>query len=220
MLENPRFVVGWDIDGVQARSEVPVLAAVNRELGTNFTPADLSHWNFLQEQVSARIKDPAKAALIADYWYDPGLLLQAPPFRGRLAVMNICRFTGIDNQVITTRRPHTRQSTLDWYKRHLPWVVSENRLHVRTDDTENGDQFKINTARRLCLGRMVEDSGSTVTAFDNAGLLHLVSFISQPWNASFTQYNHLRIKNDLQLLSQIMRDYLLFTFSRNLSSFS
>lgn len=178
------FQIAWDIDGVSARPEIPVLEIMNERLGTDYRPEDIRHWYWVSETVQEITGNSALAQELESNWFKPEVLGRAPPDKGTLFVVRFCHFLHFNQIFVTTRLPECSEATCEWFRQYLPWVVTEGLLHIRRDTQEKGDDFKMKKAIEVGADIFFEDNGETIQDF----LARRISdprLVNRPWNEDF-----------------------------------
>ncbi|MFA6603137.1 MAG: hypothetical protein WCT01_05045 [Candidatus Shapirobacteria bacterium] len=188
MYENYRLfrVFAFDSDGVQNRSHVAALAQANllfeqHRLSVRLAYPDLIDWNTLSQVATQHLGSQIASQINQCCWYTPEVLRKAPPEPGVLKAMAFLnRLPQAQVHTITTRLPHLRECTQDWYAQHAPWM-NDGRLHLRENTQCTGDEFKLATARELKVSWFVEDNADTFDLLSKNGIP--ATLISRPWNS-------------------------------------
>lgn len=201
----------YDTDGVVANSGIPVMEKLNREWGTNYRISDHASWDWIYDQAKRMGYDHQEAMVFRNYWYDPELLREASPYRGLKFVVNFWHRLGTNQRFTTARFTDSRETTLDWYERHLSWAVERGRIYMREDDTsETGYELKARVAKLHRADVFFDDSGLTVGYLINQDLCPRL--VDQPWNRDPKEFGHLndfRVKGWFGMLTAIRRAVLI-----------
>jgi hypothetical protein len=181
-----------DIDGVLGDVSVPVVAAINREYGTDYRPEDWSSWEWPMERLAvlAGLDVPAAAAWLFSIEH----VSQSPPLPEAQHVLRLWSEQGTRINVATSRAPVQREMTLEWLAKHYPFIDPEN-IQVRMDKSIGGAAFKQQQAERLRPDYYFEDEGAaikTLLAVWPENLRAIIQMIDQPWNQGFSELDAYR----------------------------
>ncbi len=190
-IMKKRETIALDLDGVVIDCVSVVVGIVNRELGTGFTVEDVTSWHWVSEKVFELTQDRKYADRMEAYYFDPLVLRQSKPFPGAidaLATLSQIR----DVHFITSREGIAREATIGSLREHIPWAISENRLHIRRPgDTTDGGDFKREETLRVQATRFYEDHGDT---HRNLSMVTDVYLVDRPYNRKgYEDLNHKRI---------------------------
>lgn len=147
-----------DNDGVLANTRAPVVEEFNRLYGTDYKAEDIRHWQTVANW-ALELGMSWEEALEVDkrLWYDPDILFRAEPIPGALDFTFWFRHEGIELAIITSRPHFLEESTVEWYKKWMPWIKPEN-IYIQETDEMDGDIFKIWTIKLLKIGIHFEDA--------------------------------------------------------------
>lgn len=170
-LENNEF--GFDHDGVMASSRQSVVEEYNKIYGTNRSTEEIKGYLVLTEWAKEDLGVCDEEAMeIHDYlWYGrPDILLRAEPMPGAEALTKELTQKGKNIQIITSRPPSFRDSTLEWYRVNMPWI-SRDQINIRTNEEMIGEVFKAWTINRTGVEVFFEDAihhAKSITTYTNA----------------------------------------------------
>lgn len=150
-------LVGLDADQILIRSEVSVLQEFNSLFKTSFRPED-SDWGSVIEWLTARGFSRPDAEVYDEYiWTDPDILFNSPPVPGGREAYRVLETMGKEIHIITSRIPSLEKITRLWFSQWMFWV-SQERIHINSNPSLVGREFKAKKISELGLGVFFEDS--------------------------------------------------------------
>jgi len=158
-------IIGYDIDQIIARSEIPVVEAFNRKHNTNFCWQDHGYgamWNWLK-QINYSDEDEIINKEALSFWESPDLLNQAPLIESTYMFMKQMKTLGKKQYIITSRKPNLEKMT----RRYLMFkgitnIVSEENIFINKSVDVKGGVFKALMIKDLKIELMFEDSLSQI----------------------------------------------------------
>ena len=121
-MTKPRIAV--DIDGVLAENDGPVCAIINKVLGSDFSPSDLTSYYALDELVKPYFASDEEAhEFIAQIWWNDGFLTDLPIYLPAISGMR--RLAGLAREltILTARNtvdnPTAKIQTRFWLDKHV-----------------------------------------------------------------------------------------------------
>jgi hypothetical protein len=194
-----RVEAGYDFDGVLARSDKPVLTEVNRRLNSHLVSSDLKDYNFVRDFALLHTGSEKQADEINELWFEPTILRRSPPNKSVIFAFNLCHrlLPDVDQHVITTRRPNCHQISLDWLNQFIPKIDWLNHFHIRDPQSvESGDEFKVGKIEEHNIVHFAEDFFVTARNITTKCPSCRISLVTQPWNRSDHEFDHLRVSPD------------------------
>ncbi|MEK7188876.1 MAG: hypothetical protein AAB685_03435 [Patescibacteria group bacterium] len=199
-------VVSFDIDGVEANSARESITQVNRRFGTRFTISDIKSYYGLADLLKEvpNISDPLKTSI--EIWNSPEVFEATLPVSGARILSDFLRKEGVDAYRISSRPGSTRQITISWYQRWMPWV-SPKRIYLQRTGEEINTDFKVKTISDLGVRFHFEDSyeeAEQIVKNTDA----IVVLVPQPWNFTYQSTDkRIIIPRENTQISGIFRAY-------------
>jgi 5'(3')-deoxyribonucleotidase len=166
------ITVGYDVDNTLAECDGPLVAEINRRLGTDLSPGEIDYYTgFLMDYVTPHVEDPA--GFLADVWWGAGFLASLPPILPTIVSVHELVMHGVqDIRIITARqiedRPWVKTETEAWLRRHVPF----SELAFARD--------KAAYCRRERVSVLIEDAPQVALDCAKAGVR--VYLIDRPYN--------------------------------------
>lgn len=204
-----RGEIGLDMDGVQCKTHVPILRAVNSELRTHFRHGEIVSYHFVSEKTQSLTGDKELAGRLSGLWFESSILQQAPPYRARILSLKLLQLMGILSRTVTSRPPKARTITEDWYRKNWSFIQSDGRLHMlATDSKLDGNSHKLETIEKYRLPLFFEDFAQTIRYFRNQGYMG-GRLVDQPWNrgAEYRDLDDARVFGTVGILGSIWQAY-------------
>ena len=152
------LTITLDMDGVLAWSAVSVINKFNRMYNTKYFAWDIKGWDGITKLAEGLGEDPQIAFELETFlWYDPELLLAAPPMPGARALTRLLHESGAGFSIITSRKPNAGDITFEWFRRWMPWINHE-QIFIRRDENMSGEVFKAQTVAAREANFHVDDS--------------------------------------------------------------
>jgi hypothetical protein len=201
----------YDADGVIVRTIVPVLNEFNRALGTGYTENEFRGWNWIYKKTMEKTGSEELARKLDGLWTDNDVLRKAPAYPGAILTINMLRMLGVDQRIATTRPPINQAVTIDWFYGKLPWMVNEDRINMRSDESVTGDEFKVKKLEEFRPDLYVDDSGTTmkyVIGSLNGNLKITKKLMNRAWNNNFNELNDYRVNGWMGIWATAMRIWM------------
>ena len=163
---------GSDVDGVAVDVVGAVTDGFNSKYGTNYQVTDFNRWGATEDWVvqTLGVESGEAKALQADLFSDPDLYANAKPMPGALTFFERMHKAGIPLSFITSRLPHLRDATFEWFDYWMPWV---DDIHIRHDDSVGGTQFKVDSINKAGINNFFEDDFHTVKTIAEGTSTHV-----------------------------------------------
>lgn len=178
---------GTDIDGTEIDSETSALRAFNERFKEDKKRRDLTDLFIMVEWFEKKgITDPLGEAV--KLWNEDNNLGGSLPQDGAWIFSRFLFEKGVVLPRITSRPSYTRNVTLDWYQKWMPWVP-EDKIHIHKEANSLNPDFKIDRINELGLRWFFEDSiphALDIVYWTGATVI----LIPQPWNINFKPDNH------------------------------
>ena len=87
-------------------------------------------------------------------WTDPDILSKSPPMPGAVEFTRKLHEQGINLTVVTSRIPKLKESTIDWFRKWMPWI---ERVYIRESKNIAGEIFKTEVINQLGVRVHFED---------------------------------------------------------------
>lgn len=164
---------GSDHDGVMAYSRQPVVEEYNNMFETNRSTEEIKGYLALAQwaKEDLGVSDEEAMKIHDNLWYGrPDILLRAEPMPGAEALTKELVQRGKKIQIITSRPPNFRDSTLEWYRINMPWI-SGDQINIRINEEMTGEVFKAWTINRTGVEVFFEDAihhAKNITTYTNA----------------------------------------------------
>lgn len=140
-----------------------------------------------------------------NFWFDPDVLRQAPPVKLARFASVILKGMGFEEHAATSRLPHLRESTVDWFNEYFPEVPKKGRLRIKkAGDKSSGHEFKWRAALELRPRMIIEDDPAAIDYFrqhqSEVSKLVIV-MMDQPWNRRRWDLHPYRVLGWLHVLA-------------------
>lgn len=160
-----------DLDNTVNNLQVDLLKYVNKRLPTkqsyrNFTSTEMESTTSLLDQFAI------------EFFNSPDLLIRSRPFVGALDAMKLLRENNYNIHVASGRQATLYQTTVDWLERN-GFLAHVSSVNLRSDG-KSAEEFKLATAKKLCVIAVFEDTKSVAEILATEGLP--VYLIRRPWN--------------------------------------
>lgn len=179
--------IGSDIDGVDVLLVQGALDEFFKRYGVRKSLSDYSYVFEMNDWVREFEGDRAPEVTF-EIWHHPRVLMESLPVPGAVTLSWHLRNLNIPR--ITSRPANTRDLTLDWYRKNMPWIP-ESSIYVQSEggDKINHD-FKIETIKLLGIEIFFEDNPKHAKAIvDNTDAL----VVMVPWSWNVNTVNDSRI---------------------------
>ncbi|MGB6882018.1 MAG: hypothetical protein WBD86_01835 [Microgenomates group bacterium] len=151
------YKLSFDGDGILINSGIAVIQAFNNLFGTDHRLEDAHGWFVIAEwAMMAGASESEALELNVRLWTDPAILIKSPPMPGAVEFTKKLYEQGADICVATSRIPKLRETTLNWFKKWMPWIKQE-KINIRTNNDVNGEIFKANVINQLGVRIHFED---------------------------------------------------------------
>lgn len=168
-----QYQLGFDHDGVISNSRPPVVEEYNKKFGENRSVEELEGFWALAQWAKEDLGVSSKVAMQIhdDLWYRrPDVLLRAEPMPGAKELIKELVRRGKNIQIITSRPPNYRDSTLEWYRTNIP-EIREDQINIRSNEEMVGEIYKAWTINRTGVEVFFEDAihhAKNITTYTNA----------------------------------------------------
>jgi len=190
-LDKIRFrQISFDIDGVNADTAKSAVNLYNLQFSDGKTVTDLDGFYAMRDWIFEKTNSRNLAIEMAiKIWNDENVQGYCPMVSGAWFLSNYLYLNGIKPHYITSRPFFTRDVTLDWFGRNMPFVDS-GHIHVGNGGGLQGS-YKTQTIKDLGVDIHFEDSiEHALDIVENTPAL--VVLVRQPWNLKF-DVNHPRM---------------------------
>jgi len=169
--------ITFDVDGVLAMSAVSVIEAINHKYQTTYSLDQMNRWEFLETDLQKRLGISKEESY--DIWLLPGVMLNAPPIDEAIEIVRDLTQKGAEITFITSRRGTSREDTLSWFGKYLPFVTPDQLL-TQPGHERQGTKFKVETLLKMRPELHIDDSMELIPMLKGIN----IALISQPWNQS------------------------------------
>ena len=179
--------IGFDIDGVDILSPQSALDELYRRYGVRKTLNDLVRAfemnNWLKEF------EGEKAPRVAwEIWHSREVLENSKSVSGAVSLSRHLHEIGIDPPRITSRPAFTRQWTLDFYKKWMPWVPLENIFMQADGGNEISHNHKVDSIKLMGIEIFFEDNPDHAKEIVEKTQA-LVVMVPWRWNIDLTPFH-------------------------------
>lgn len=162
--------ITWDFDQIMVDTETPVKQRFYVRTGIDYRDWKIDRWLALANKAAAEGKmalaDAAKIEM--EIWHDPRVMAQVKPIRAVQLYSKIAFLKGVKQSVITSRESKLKDVTLNSIRNSYYWIPEEN-IHIRSDDSVSGDEFKGLKVGQLGSNVHIDDAvGSTQAVLNNS----------------------------------------------------
>lgn len=166
--------IASDFDGILCNLRKHIVRLVNTDLKTEYTIGDIRSHDQVKKWYVAAGSSEVEALRIEDYfWYNPDVLLNAPPLPGAYKFVEWAQKNKIPFQIVSTRRPEFRQVTERWINIWMP-LIDPKDIFMRTNDEMPGEIFKPLMVCQLGSDLFLEDTphqAKFVLVYSNADVV-------------------------------------------------
>lgn len=171
-----------DIDGTVVMLAIPVIEAVNRRFGTDYSLKQLDAYGWLDKKLQADCGLSAEEA--CRVWFDIESCRAAPPIHSAVRALRALTLRGAELFFVSARPPFNKEVTEEWFKRHLPFLAETSQVMVRENMTSlRGIETKVQKIREIAPDIHVEDSWEVASLL--CGIK--VVLVKQSWNQEAPQ---------------------------------
>lgn len=196
-------IITLDFDQIMVDTETPVKQKFYQDTGVDYRDWKIDRWLALATHAATEGKMAfEEAAKIEEgIWRDRFVLKQVKPIRAVQAYSKMAYLHGVKQSVVTSREPDLRQITLDGINKYFNWIP-ESDVHIRSDDSINGDIFKGKTVGLVAPDLHLDDSvGSTRTILEHSNASVMLFSRSMERNQFMGNERVLEFPNMSMLLS-------------------
>jgi len=163
-----------DFDGILCNLRKHVVQLINSDLKTKYTTADIrSHDQVKKWYMNAGSSEEEALKIENNYWYNPEVLLNAPPLPGARKFVEWAHQNKIPLNVVSTRRPEFREVTERWIDIWMP-LMDPKDIFMRINEEMSGEVFKPFMVNKLGSDLFLEDTphqAEFVLIYTNANVL-------------------------------------------------
>jgi len=179
---------GIDLDGVIADLLTPFIRKINKEFGLSVKRKNISSFYFSDCIPSPNWDD------IIKIWEDPDFILKQPLVPWARWGINRLRDLGYAIYIVTARKSHLKEATLQWLKKHK----------IYFDEIVTGKQEeKWSYIERKGLDIFVEDKAQN--ALEAIRFCERVYLIDAPYNKQLDEPKAIRVKGWREIVEQERR---------------
>jgi hypothetical protein len=165
-----------DIDGVIANSRVVAVEEFNRRHETSYTVEDIGKYGAIKRwSLDLGMTEEEAKHEDHDIWYSSDVLFRSPVMPGALEFLTKVNELGVKQHFFTTRMPYMKESTLQWFRIHFPFV-NPDQIHVKPKESMPSQDFKPIMIRKYRTLLHVDDlpfQGKEILRRTSSGLILL-----------------------------------------------
>lgn len=186
-LRNENTEIIFDSDGVKINSPKKVLGIYNSKNNHVLRQHEIDCWDFMTQQGMLHGLSYDEANKFEELWYKPEVLGDSEPYLFMRPLIRMLARRRDPNKtfVLTARKPHLKEATIESYKCHFPQIPEENIL-IRENELMGSEAFKkVEIKKRMpCI--FVEDSFANLEpilndpAFANCLCVHVPLGLVKP----------------------------------------
>ena len=158
---NKSEIIGYDMDQIIVRSEIPVVEAFNKKHKTNFSWQNHGYGsmrNWLRDQLNYKDEDLINSEALR-FWENSDLLFRAPLIQSTIKFMKLMKILGKEQYIITSRKPNLGNMTLKYLKlNRVTDIVPEKNILINKCVDVDGFKYKALMIKDLGVQLMFEDS--------------------------------------------------------------
>lgn len=174
-MERP---IIFDIDGVLARSNIPVAEYASKIAGGKIDPNEFNNWMYVRDTVQRITGSPELGEKANQGWYDANVLFLAPVTPWMQLTLKILHVIHRPHAVVTSRLAELKESTEEWFfENDMPWILDKGLLHIRENNHTGRKDFKEQRIRKLNPILYFEDELKSAQKFPHAAKL-----VDRAWN--------------------------------------
>lgn len=159
-------IIGYDIDQIIARSEIPVVTAFNKKHKTNFQWQEHGYgsmWKWLKKDMNFSDDDKVINKEALSFWENSDLLFQAPIIQSTFEFMKLIKILGKKQYIITSRKPNLEKMTRRYLMLNkITNIIPKENIFVNKSVDVKGGVFKALMIKDLGIELMFEDSLSQI----------------------------------------------------------
>lgn len=177
--------VSTDIDSTEVKSQDVALRQYNEMTGQDRKLCELTDRYVMVEWLKEYgYIDPLNVAI--KIWNNPDEFSKLEPEDGALILSKYLFLSGVDLHRNTARPgwPEIKNSTLNWYKKTMPWV-DQGLIHIQDGDSIN-PRFKYANIPS-CAKYHFDDASEELDQLCKLGVVGVL--IPQPWNVHYKTVN-------------------------------
>lgn len=141
------YKLSFDADGVLINSRAPVVKVFNKLLKTDYKQEDVNSWRAIFKwAMKAGLNKDEAFKLDRKLWTDPEILFKSPPMPGAVEFTRKLHEQGIKLTVATSRIPKFKESTIDWFRKWMPWI---EQVYIRENKDIPGEVFKAEAVKQI-----------------------------------------------------------------------
>ncbi len=208
--------VGYDNDGVVSNSVEPVIRHANILLAGElfqkgktpfaYTSSDIKCWDYLFKDILERTEDEILAKRANSLWFNAEVLGQAKPMPNSALAIRVLGLLRINQQIITSRKPLLRPSTMKWFSGNIPYFARNDRVIMKEAGDERGSgRFKLETLWDRGISFFVDDDPLVHDLMNTSAVPKIRHYMfTQPWNKDRRDLDSIRVHSWLQIMSLIL----------------
>ncbi|MCK4588490.1 HAD family phosphatase [Candidatus Woesebacteria bacterium] len=141
------YKLSFDADGVLINSRAPVVKVFNKLLKTDYKQEDLNSWTAIFKwAMKAGLNKDEAFKLDRKLWTDSNILFESPPMPGAVEFTRKLHEQGIKLTVATSRIPKFKESTIDWFRKWMPWI---EQVYIRENKDIPAEVFKAEAVKQI-----------------------------------------------------------------------
>lgn len=175
-------IITFDVDGVLAFSQGPVVDEINRRFNLNKSPQDLDNWHAVSDWLNEVVGKEKAREIENELWFNPEIIGRAFPIPGARNLIQRLNNQGATITVITGRPSRLNEITKDFILGYYKSIREGQIIANPFDDIEEASDFKPRKIAKINPHFHIEDSVSQTRAILSLTESTRVVMIPNGWN--------------------------------------